>query len=453
MNEKWLSQIAEPLAGKLMGKDSGFRFVSIDTRTLNSGDCFIALKGPNFDGHDYVAEACSRGAVAAIVEREMPVAIPQLIVANTSKALTDLAILHRQQLSMPILSVTGSCGKTTTKSMMGSIMSHCGFVHAGKKSFNNHYGVPLTILGIDDQQHQYAIVEMGANHLGEIADLTAITRPTVAVITLAAPVHLEGFGSIKGVAEGKGEIFQGLPEDGIAVINQDDVFADYWKSLAANKKIVTFGFTKSADYRATDIRINEQQHPTFTLETPNGSLSISLPLMGEHNIVNALAAAAATGSAGASLAAIKQGLQAMTPVDKRLVKREGHLGVEILDDSYNANPTGVEAALRVLASNNKEKIFVLGEMAELGEMAVAYHEQLGKQARAYGISKLYAIGDLTRHTVAAFGDGAEFFVEQKTLIQRLLDDLQPNMCILVKGSFCNRLENVVNALLHKVEVV
>lgn len=447
MSGMQLSKIAQPLGAELFGSDAEFRFVSIDTRSINPGDCFIAIQGPNFDGHDFVAAAFENGAVAAIVERKLPLDIPQLVVANTCQALTDLAILRRQQLTLPILSVTGSCGKTTTKSMMGSIMSHCGFVHAGKKSFNNHYGVPLTILGIDADQHQYAVVEMGANHEHEIAHLTAITQPNVAVITMAAPVHLEGFKTIEGVAKGKGEIFQGLSDDGVAVINQDDFFADYWKSLVTDKKVVTFGFSASADFHADEITVDEQQHPAFKLHTPMGSVQITLPLIGEHNIVNAMAASAATAMAGADLSAIQQGLQAMTPVDKRLVKRVGRLGVEVLDDSYNANPTGVEAALRVLANNDKEKIFVLGEMAELGELAKSYHEQLGKQAHQFGISKLYAIGDLTQHTVAAFGAGAEYFTEQQTLITQLLQDLKPNMCILVKGSLCNRLENVVDALL------
>lgn len=442
-----LKEVLKPLEATLVGSDRKFRFISIDSRTINPGDCFIAIKGPRFDGHDFVSIAAAQGAVAAIVQQPIDVDIPQLIVSNTDLALATLARLKRERLNLPILSVTGSCGKTTTKSMMASIMSHCGFVHAGKKSFNNHYGVPLTLLGIDDEQHQYAVVEMGANHKGEIAHLTGMTQPDIAVITLAAPVHLEGFGSIQGVAEGKGEIFQGLAADGIAVINEDDVFSGYWKSLVQDKTVVTFGFTATADFRAEAVETNGNQQPAFTLHTPNGSIRIALPLIGEHNILNALAASAATAMAGASLTAIQQGLESMTPVDKRLVKRIGRLGVEILDDSYNANPTGVEAALRVLANNDKEKIFVLGEMAELGAMAITYHQQLGKQANQYGISKLYAMGDLAQHTVSAFGEGAMYFSEQQALIDELLSTLTPNMCILVKGSFCNRLEQVVDALL------
>jgi UDP-N-acetylmuramoyl-tripeptide--D-alanyl-D-alanine ligase len=446
-----LTDLLEPLNARQVGPDTEFRFISIDSRTINPGDAFIAIKGPQFDGHDFVSVAAAEGASVAIVQRQMEVAIPQLIVSSTDCALSTLARLKRNKLSIPILSVTGSCGKTTTKSMMASILSHCGFVHAGKKSFNNHYGVPLTLLGIDEQQHQYAVVEMGANHQGEIAHLTEITRPHIAVITLAAPVHLEGFRSIQGVAEGKGEIFQGLIEEGIAIINEDDVFADYWKTRVPDKTVVTFGFTPKADFRAVAVEVDAQQQPRFILETPIGSISIKLPLMGEHNILNALAASAATAMAGADLNAIQQGLESMIPVDKRLVKRIGRLGVEILDDSYNANPTGVEAALRVLANKDKEKILVLGEMAELGAMAVTYHQQLGKQALRYGISKIYAMGDLTQHTVSIFGEGATYFSDQSSLIEQLLSELTPDMCILVKGSFCNRLDHVVDALLNDHE--
>ena len=442
------SEIADALQAEHQGEDAAFCFVSIDSRTINPEDCFIAIKGPNFDGHAYVADAIEKGAVGAIVDHVLPLDIPQLVVKNTDDALTQLAVLRRKQLTIPFVSVTGSCGKTTTKSMMSSVLSHCGFVHAGKKSFNNHYGVPLTILGIDDS-HQFAVVEMGANHPGEIAHLTAITQPDVAVLTLAAPVHLEGFGTTEGVAKAKGEIFKGLPENGTAVINQDDYFADYWKALVPDKRILTFGWSKTADFYPTDVALDADQHPTFTLNMPDGKTDITLPLMGEHNIVNALAAAAATYAAGADLSAIKSGLEAMTPVDKRLVKRIGRLGVEILDDSYNANPTGVLAALRVLAKNDKEKVFVLGEMAELGDLAKDYHAELGKQAREHGVEKLYAVGDLTQHTVDAFGKGATHFGNRDALITQLLADITPGMCILVKGSFCNRLENVVDALLDK----
>ncbi len=442
-----LSEIAQVLNAQHVGKDTIFRFVSIDSRTLNPGDCFIAIQGPHFDGHHFVGHALDKGAAAAIVTHELALDIPQLVVANTDQALTDLAIWRRQQLTLPILSVTGSCGKTTTKSMIASIMSYCGFVHAGKKSYNNHYGVPLTLLGIDPEQHQFAIVEMGANHKGEIAHLTAITQPKIAAITMAAPVHLEGFGSMEGVAAAKGEIFQGLPADGVAVINQDDVFAEYWKQLIGNKQVVTFGFAVDANFRAFEIQVGEAHQPAFTLQTPMGNIRITLPLLGEHNILNALAASAVTAIAGAPLDAIRRGLESMHPVDKRLVKRVGYLGVEVLDDSYNANPVGVEAALRVLAASHKEKVFVLGEMAELGTMANAFHAQLGKQAREYGVSKLYTVGTLTQDTVAAFGAGAKYFLDQQALIEQLLQDLTPNMCILVKGSFCNRLDQVVKVLL------
>ena len=441
-----LSEVAKKLNAKHMGSDVTFRHVSIDTRTINPDELFIAIIGPNFDGHQFVQMAAEKGAVAAIVNKPVETSIPLLVVEDCGEALIQLAIIRRAQLNIPFLSVTGSCGKTTTKSMMASILSHCGFVHAGRKSFNNHYGVPLTILGINET-HQYAVVEMGANHPDEIAQLTKIARPDVAALTMAAPVHLEGFVTIDGVAQAKGEIFQGLPENGMAVINQDDVYADYWKNLVADKRVRTFGLSANADFYTDDISIDEQSHPTFCLHTAEGEINLTLPLIGEHNVMNALAAAAATQAVGASLEAIKQGLETMTPVDKRMVKYVGKLGIEILDNSYNANPTGVDAALKVLSRNHKKKIFVLGEMGELGDMAVQYHRQLGKQALQYGVDKLYTVGDLTRHTVEVFGKGAEFFPEQQKLIDQLLNDIEPDVSILVKGSRSNRLENVVAALL------
>ena len=442
-----LSDVAAELHAEQIGPDVTFRHVSIDTRSINPEELFVAIVGPHYDGHDFVQDAANSGAVAAIVSKRVDVDIPLLIVNDTGEALTQLAKIRRRQIHIPFLAVTGSCGKTTTKTMMGSILSHCGFVHAGKKSFNNHYGVPLTILGINETHH-YAVVEMGANHPQEIARLTAITQPDIAVLTMAAPVHLEGFQSIDGVAQAKGEIFQGLPTDGIAIINQDDVYADFWKGLVADKKVVTFGLSAKADIYASNIRIDGQSYPAFVMHTPTGHIDITLPLIGEHNIVNALAAATATYAAGASLEAIKQGLETVTPVDKRLIKRRGKLGIDILDDSYNANPTGIEAALKVLTKENKKKIFVLGEMGELGQMAVEYHRELGRQVLQYGIDKLYAVGDLTRYTVDVFGQGAQHFPDQNTLISQLLADIRPNMSILVKGSRSNRMENVVEALLN-----
>jgi len=441
-----LSKVAEKLNAQLIGSDVEFRHVSIDTRTINPDELYIAIIGPNFDGHDFVQAAAEKGAIAAVVSKPIKATIPLLLVEDTGDALTQLAIIRRSQLNIPFLSVTGSCGKTTTKSMMGSILSHCGFVHAGRKSFNNHYGVPLTILGINET-HQFVVVEMGANHPDEIAQLTKITRPDVAALTMAAPVHLEGFVTIDGVAHAKGEIFQGLPEKGIAVINQDDVYADYWKDLVADKQVLMFGLSPNADVYADNISIDEQSRPTFCMHTPQGDIDLTLPLIGEHNVMNALAAAAATQAVGANLEAIKQGLETMTPVDKRMVKYVGKQGIEILDDSYNANPTGVDAALKVLSRNHKKKIFVLGEMGELGEMAIEYHRQLGKQALQYGVDKLYAVGELTQHTVDVFGEGAEYFSKQQDLIKQLLIDIEPDMSILVKGSRSNRLENVVSALL------
>lgn len=455
MYDMQFSQLVEPLQAQHKGPDATFRHVSIDTRTINPDELFIAISGPNFDGHDFIEQAAAKGAVGVLVEREVAADLPQLIVADAIEALAALAKLRRQSVTSPILSVTGSCGKTTTKSMMASILTHCGTVHAGKKSHNNHYGVPLTILGIAPE-HDYVVVEMGANHHNEIKALTEITQPTTAAITLAAPVHIEGFGDLDGVSRAKGEIFLGLVADGTAIINLDDAYHDYWLGLVKDYKVVTFGLQEQADIRATDIRVDELGQVIFNLHTPIGECEIALPLLGEHNVVNALAAAASTYAVGAALDAIKKGLEMVTAVANRLIKRVGQHGVEIIDDSYNANPVGVEAALKVLARSSGHKIFVLGEMGELGDHAEEYHRDLAKQALDYGVEQLYALGDLALHTVKAFGQGAHHFEQQEQLIAKLKQDLQQqatqaeHINVLVKGSRITQMDKVVDALIKDV---
>jgi UDP-N-acetylmuramoyl-tripeptide--D-alanyl-D-alanine ligase len=444
-----LSLAKKILEGQLAGKDVGFHGVSIDSRNIVGGELFVAIKGPNFDGHDYVEQAFQNGAAAALVtqaSRNYQGAV--LSVYDTRLALGQLAAWYRQQFSIPILAVTGSCGKTTTKSMLASILSHCGLVHANPGTLNNDYGVPLTLLNMAPE-HDYAVIEMGANHIGEIAYLSQITRPTVAAITLAAPVHLEGFGDLAGVAKGKGEIFSGLTDEGIAIINADDAYADYWRNEVTGHNWVSFGVSPEADVRAVDVSMKANSQPTFTLQTPKGSIHLTLPLLGEYNVVNALAAAAATYSIGIDLENIRKGLETVTPVAKRMVKRIGWQGIEIFDDTYNANPLAAEEALKVLTNGPGEKIFVLGEMGELGIFAEDYHRQLGQKAREYGVNSLYAVGDLARHTVDAFGDQGFHFPDQQELISRLCQDVKSTMRVLVKGSRSTRMERVVEALLHR----
>lgn len=450
MTEFNLASLQQPLHGIHSGENASFETVSIDTRTLTPGDLFVAIKGPNFDGHAFIDAAIQQGACAVLVSEAVNTTAPSLRVADTVVALGQLARLRREQLQVPVVAITGSCGKTTTRAMLASILTHCGSVHAGKKSFNNHYGLPLTLLGAT-AEHDYVVVEMGANHQHEIAYLTQIARPTVAGITLAAPVHLEGFGSVLNVAQAKGEIFQGLTPDGVACINIDDIHAPLWRTLAKEHKIVTFGYTPTADIHALQISVDADNHASFLLQTPLGQTSIVLPLLGEHNIVNALAAASLAFAAGASLTAIQQGLTTVTPVDNRMVRRMTPQGIEIFDDSYNANPIAVAAALRVLGHKPGKKIVVLGEMSELGELSSQYHQQLGEQVLACGIDCLLTLGEMTQHTVHAFGQGAYYFSNHAELIahlqQLLATESNEYTQILVKGSRSMQMEKVVAALL------
>lgn len=441
-----LSEIKRPLDGELQNGDAEFYQVSIDSRTIKPGELFFALTGPNFDGHDFITMAQEKGAAAAVVSRSIKAGIPVLQVADTRIALGKLAALHRQKFPIPLIALTGSCGKTTVKEMLRSILQEKGEVLASQGTLNNDYGVPLTLLKLT-AAHQFAVIEMGANHAGEIAYLTALAKPRVALINNVAPAHLAGFGDIAGVARAKGEIFQGLSAEGIAIINADDAFADYWSNQLGDKKILRFGKSHNADFTARDWHADANYCFSFTLCSPSGEIAITLPLPGEHQINNALAAAAATTAIGVSLATIKAGLEKTHPVTGRLLLRQGINNTHIFDDSYNANPGSVAAALQVLAQRPGQRVFVMGEMRELGEHEAEYHADIGQLAKKLGIHYLYAYGDLTRFAAAAFGTGSYHFASQADLIKALQQILQPEMTVLVKGSLSTQMKNVVVALI------
>jgi UDP-N-acetylmuramoyl-tripeptide--D-alanyl-D-alanine ligase len=370
-----------------------------------------------------------------------------ILIADTRLALGRLGALRRAQLAdLPLIAVTGSCGKTTTKTMMAAILKQKGNTLATEGTLNNDYGVPLTLLKLQEQ-HDYAVIEMGANHFEEIAYLTQMAKPHVAVITNAGPVHLEGFGNVYGVAQAKGEIFRGLIPSGVAVLNADDAHFEYWQALVFERKKVTFGENAKADYRAVDICMNAQHKPEFRLCSPLGEIKITLPLLGRHNVLNALAAAAATAELGASLNDIQQGLLQMEPVNKRLNEYQGRHGEMIIDDSYNANPAGMAAALSVLMQYPGKRIMVLGSMGELGDLSEDYHYALGQQIRDMGVDILLAVGDLALHTVNAFGTGATHFNDQNSLLAELKPLLSKDAVILVKGSRFMKMENIVQELI------
>jgi UDP-N-acetylmuramoyl-tripeptide--D-alanyl-D-alanine ligase len=442
-----LSQAATILNGKLIGEDVEFTSINTDTRTTTPGDLYIARRGEALDGHDYIQAAKDKKAAAALVDHSVAIDLPQLQVADTTKALGQLAAYHRSLFKIPVVGVTGSCGKTTVKNLLGSIFKQCGNVLFNESSFNNHVGLPLTLWQLNSK-HQYAVVEIGTNHVGEIANLAAIAKPTVAIITNAAPAHLEGLGTVEGVAREKGAIYESLSKDGIAIINADDQFADYWKSLVPGRKVFTFSMHNSnADFYARDIQMARNGKARFHLVTPTGETLIHLPIMGEHNVGNALAAAAATYAVGIPLAAIHAGLENAMPEKKRLNEYHTPEGAFLIDDSYNANPLSVKAAINLLALHNGQRVLVLGDMLELGENAKTYHQTLGEQARALGIEKLFAYGKLSAATASGFGKDALHFTDQQQLIAVLKPQLTKDMVLLVKGSKSMKMGNVVKALL------
>jgi UDP-N-acetylmuramoyl-tripeptide--D-alanyl-D-alanine ligase len=369
-------------------------------------------------------------------------------VKDTRIALGEWAAFHRQQFQIPVIGLTGSCGKTTTKSMIAQILQQCGSTLATEGTLNNDIGVPKTLLGLN-AEHQYAVIEMGANHHGEIAYVTAIAKPTVAFINNVAPAHLAGFGDLPGVARAKAEIFQALPKDGVVILNADDAFADYWRDLPTVKghHTLTFGRKQPADVTARNLSFDAEGYPQFELVTPQGNTAIHLKILGEHNVMNALAATAAALAVGAPLTAIKAGLENAAPVYQRLVVHQGYQGATIIDDSYNANPLSMKAAIHILAQKKGEKILAVGEMRELGENAAQYHAEIGEEARRYKIDRLYAYGDLTAETVKAFGDQGYHFTDQASLIAALRPQLNSKVTVLVKGSLSTKMKNVVAALL------
>lgn len=421
---------------------SAFTNIAIDTRTLLSGDLFIAIKGENFDGHDFLAQARDHGAVAAIVAQPFPhIALPQLIVRDTVVALGELGAWKRAQFHGTVIAITGSCGKTTTRQLLSHILVRYAPTLASSKSFNNHIGVPLTLWQLDDTQHRYAVLEVGANHCGEIAYLTQLVKPHVAVITNAAPSHLEGFGSMENIARAKGELLQGLQDGGAVVLNADDAFYAYWCELAADLaraknlnltlehgyQVVTYEFmtygrndgnerndgsddgetnAHRAHITARNIHCsNSENHPEFSLVTPQGAVTIHLPLLGEHNVANALAASAAAQSVGVPLEVIKQGLESSCAVEQRLVVHTGYKGAKIIDDSYNATPAAVIAAINLLErERGRIKILVFADMLELGVASAEWHTRVGEAARRARIDAVYTYGERAKIVAQLFDD-------------------------------------------------
>jgi UDP-N-acetylmuramoyl-tripeptide--D-alanyl-D-alanine ligase len=442
-----LANFAASCGGRLQGEDRLYSQVCTDTRTLTAGDLFVALRGPRFNGHEFVAAAHAAGAAGAVVDVPQTTPLSQVIVAESLAALARAAHHWRSRFTIPVIAVAGSNGKTSTKEMTAAILTQAGACLATRGNLNNHIGVPLTLLRLDSE-HRFAVIEMGANHSGDVAALVAVAVPSIALITNAGAEHLEGFGTLEAVARAEGEAIAALPVSGTAVINADDPYAPLWRGMT-RAQVASFGMQEGAAWRALDVHCDVDQHgfsTRFTLASPLGRAAVMLGLAGRHNVMNALAAAAAAAAAGATLAHIVAGLAAVRAVPGRLQFKRALSGAWLIDDSYNANPSSVRAAIEVLAQLEGRKWLVLGDMAELGDFAHSSHAEIGAFARAHGIERLFAIGALTVGAVESFGAGGQWFADADALAATLVASADDGVRLLVKGSRVNRLERVVEAL-------
>ncbi len=444
-----LSQAANALRARMDGSDVHFSAVSTDTRTIQSGDLFIALKGDNFDGAKFVAQAAKAGAVAAVVNQDsglliQDAGVPLVFVEDSRLALGKLAAHWRAQFDIPLVAITGSNGKTTVKEMLAGILREVTKneeeVLATKGNYNNDIGMPLTLLKLR-ATHRYAVIEMGMNHPKEIDYLTRIARPDVALINNATGAHLQGLGSVEGVALAKGEIFAGLAIDGTAVINADDPHVLMWRLLAGTHRVFDFALEHSAAVKGKWTM--QGYGGVLEMRTPAGEIRIDLRVPGEHNARNVLAAATAALALQVPLETIAKALGNFGGIAGRLQRIDGLNGSTLIDDTYNANPASMRAALEVLAQATGKRLFILGDMGELGENAAQFHCEIGIAARELGIEKMFAIGDLSAGAVREFGVGAQHFDNAEALYSALKKELDEQTIVLVKGSRFMKMERVV----------
>ncbi|HVY66023.1 MAG TPA: UDP-N-acetylmuramoyl-tripeptide--D-alanyl-D-alanine ligase [Gammaproteobacteria bacterium] len=445
MMPRTLGAVARETGGRLLGADAPFGGVSTDTRTLSPGALFVAIAGDRFDGHDFVADACAKGAAGALVSRRASSPLPQVEVRDTRRGLGAMARAWRMAFALPAVAITGSSGKTTVKELVASILGVSRAICATQGNLNNDVGVPLTILTLS-AEHDALVVELGASRAGEIDYLASLAQPTVAVITNAAAAHLQGFGSVAGVAAAKGELLDHLPRAGTAVLNADDPFRGDWLARAPCEDRVTFGFAGTADCRVVGEPDYGASGSEFTLRLPDGDeVDVWLPLLGRQNVANALAAAAAAQAAGASTEDISDGLAHVVPVRGRLRAVAGRHGATLIDDSYNANPASVRAALDHLDVLGGRRILVLGNMAELGGAARDLHREIGEYARGR-CDLLLAIGDLAGEAAAAFGAGGRRIDDIDAAREVLVPLLDEDVTVLIKGSRVMGLDRLVRTL-------
>lgn len=427
-------------------RDIPISSITIDSRHVQPGQLFVAIRGERFDGHDFIAEVAHLGASAVVCEHPMSnVDIPQLVVPSTVNALAAIATWYRQQFTCPIIAVTGSNGKTTVKEMIARILPSPAFATQG--NFNNHIGAPLSVLRLQ-AEHRYAVFELGANHQGEIAHTVAIVQPQVALINNIGPAHIEGFGSIDGVARAKGEIYQGLPADGTLVINDDDAYAHFWDEMATGQRtVLRFSALHPASLYAKDVVLLQNGNAEFQLVMPTGQAMVQLKVPGLHHVSNALAAAACCYAVGIPLATIVDGLEAFSGVSGRMTIHTGKQQATIIDDTYNANLRSTLTAVDVLAKRQGTRILVLGDMAELGDYGERHHEEIGLAAREQGIDWLMTYGTLSAKSTQAFGANGQHYDSQQALANDLLQRLDANTTVLVKGSRSAAMEHIVHQLI------
>ena len=447
MIEGNLAAAAHIMNGTLLGSDRKFAGVSTDTRTIGQGELFFALLGPNFNGGAFVSAAADKNAAAAVLSETVEVDIPQITVDDTRLALGKLAGSWRKRMPAKVIGITGSNGKTTLKEMISSCLSLTAETLATRGNLNNDIGLPLMLLSLSEE-HRYAIIEMGANHLGEIAYLTSLVEPAVVVITNAAPAHLEGFGDLDGVARAKGEILQGDVSPAFVVLNADDPYFDYWNSLLAGDTVISFGVETSASVFATDVEADGDTM-SFSLHIHLEEIPIRLPLAGLHNVGNACAAAAVLHGLGMDSKQIRQGLESVQAICGRLQPVERITALTVYDDSYNANPQSVIAAAEFLATQPGHNWLVLGDMGELGEDEVLLHKAVGRAAKRLGIDRILATGKLSKNTVKTFGNGGQWYENIDGLVEELQRSATEDTNILIKGSRFMEMERVVEALINE----
>lgn len=445
-----LSELASIVGGKLFGADAQVLSVIQDTRKLDEGALYVAIKGERFDGHNFIAQAQDAKACGALVEKidESLPEFGQVLVEDSLAALSKLAAWHREQFTGLVVAITGSAGKTTSKELMASVLNQSAPCLMTQGNLNNHIGVPLTLMSLK-AEHKFAVIELGASSEGEIATTASLAKPDVGIITNASEAHLEGFKDLATVVKTKGELLDFIQTQGTAIINKTDSSYDAWQKRA-NTKSLSFGLDSSADVYAECIEKTEHGC-SFTLRYLETSTFIKLPILGEHNVLNALSVSAAALALGLNLESIAQGLNQSSAIAGRLTWVSGINQSRLLDDSYNASPASVYAAIDVLAQF-EASVLVLGELGELGSQSQDIHQAIGEYTKAKGIKRLLCYGEKSRYFISTFGEKGDWFANQDLLIEALKNEIDSHSVVLIKGSRSSAMDKVVSALADKNKI-